>query len=170
MKMPRRYFFPPIKPHPDIFGLPHMSLLGAAFESEDERSQRIAKVEAGVRAAFKATVIHLGEDQARQLFCEVVRKPKRGRGSALAEDRDYRLLESYDQAARTGESVAAIARRLRASGADLGNTEVAIAAQIRKLVKERDARRRVAAVEARYWRMAMRREPPTLLSETLSKK
>jgi hypothetical protein len=145
---------------PDIFGL-HHPLLAAGCESDAERQQRFAKVEAGVIAAFKAAVHHLGEDAARELFNRVLRRPKRGRGKALAADRDARLLKAYD-AAPEGESIASIARRLRAEGKELGNTAVAIATQIRKLVAERKKSERRARVEARRWRMAMRNEPPTL--------
>jgi hypothetical protein len=118
-------------------------------------------VQAGVIAAFKAAVHHLGEDAARELFSSVLRRPKRGRGKALAADRDARLLKEYD-AAPESESIASIARRLRAEGTQLGNTVAAIATQIRKLVDERKERDRRARVEARRWRMATRNEPPTL--------
>ena len=57
-------------------------------ESDAERQKRFAKVEAGVIAAFKAAVHHLGEDAARELFNRVLRRPKRGRGKVLAADRD----------------------------------------------------------------------------------
>src|SRR5580704_2812203 len=136
MKMPQRPIFP-VAPPPDIFGLRHLSLLGQACESKAEMQKRVATVEAGVAAAFKAAVGHLGEDEARRLFARVTRRPKRGLGRMLAPDRDARLLAEYDAAARTRESVAALARRLRANGTELGNTEGAIETQIRKLVKER---------------------------------
>ena len=60
MKMPRRPWYPPTKPRPDIFGLHHVTILAAAGESNAERRQRVAKVEAGVAADFKAAVHHLG--------------------------------------------------------------------------------------------------------------
>jgi hypothetical protein len=158
----------PSKPRPDIFGLHYMTLLHLAGESAAERAKRVAEVEAGVRAAFKAAIHHLGEADARALFAKVLRRPKRGRGKALAEDRDARLLRAYDDA-RRGESIAAIARRLRAEGIQWGNTAPAIATQIRKLVSARKKRDYLAKVEARRWRMAMRNEPPTLLSGAVSR-
>lgn len=164
MKMPVRPWFPPMNFRPDIFGLHHVTILGAACESDAERAQRLAKVEAGVTAAFKAAVHHIGEDQARQLFRKALRRPKRGPGRILAVDRDRRLLAAYDEAVKNGETVAALARRLRAPGIELGNTPAAIAAHIRRLVKGREQRARAAAIEARRWRMAMRDDPPTLLS------
>src|SRR5260370_21694591 len=98
MKMPRRPFYPVPLP-PDIFGLRHLSLLGQAFESEAETRKRIATVEEGVEAAFKAAVEHLGEEEARRLFTRVLRRPKLGQGKMLAPDRDTRLLKEYDAAA-----------------------------------------------------------------------
>jgi hypothetical protein len=87
----------------------------------------------------------------------------------LAPDRDARLLKEYDAASRKGESVAALARRLRTKGIKLGNTEGAIATQIRKLVKERKTRERASTFEARRWRMATRGET-SLLSAAKSEK
>jgi hypothetical protein len=117
-----------------------------------------------VIAAFKAAVHHLGDDDARKLFNQVLQRPKRGRGKSLSADRDTLLLKTYDEA--PGESIASIARRLCAHGTQLGNTAAAIATQIRKLVKEREERR--ARVEARRWRMATRNEPPSFLSSATS--
>jgi hypothetical protein len=170
MKMPRRPFYPPVALPLDIFGLHQLSLLGEACESETEKQKRIATVEKGVVAAFKAAVGHLGEEAARRLFARVVRRPKRGQGKILAPDRDARSLKEHDAAIRNGETVAALARRLRADGIELGNTAGAIETQIRKLVKERKKRERAAAFEARRWRMAVRNEPPTLLSAAQGKK
>jgi hypothetical protein len=162
MKMPRRPFYPVTLP-PDIFGLLHPGLL--SLESEAERRKRIDTVEEGVEAAFKAAVEHLGEEEARRLFARVLRRPKRGQGKMLAPDRDGRLLKEYDAAAPKGESIAALARCLRASaGMELGNTAGATATQIRKLVKERKQREQAAAFEARRWRMATRGETGLLLS------
>jgi len=171
MKMPTRPFHPPLEPRPDILGLHHLTILGQACESDEQRQQRIAKVEQGVIAAFKAAVSHLGEDQARKLFAKAARRPKRGRGKILAADRDHRLLTAYDEAVvKNGETVAVLSRRLRNEGIELGNTASAIATQIRKLVKERKERARAAAFEARRWRMAMRNEPPTILGAAIAKK
>jgi hypothetical protein len=170
MKMPRRPFFPPTYTPPDIFGLQRLTLLGEACEATSERTRRIAKVEAGVHAAFRAAIDHLGEEAARELFRIVLRKPKRGAGKALAPDRDQRLLAAYD-ALQSGESVAALARRLHASiGIELGNTPEAIESHIGQLVKKREKLRRAAAIDARQWRMAMRNEPPTLLGGLMRKK
>jgi hypothetical protein len=168
MKMPSRPFYP-IELPPDIFGLRLLSILGKACESKTETAQRIATVEKGVMAAFKAAVGHLGEDEARLLFARVMRRPKRGPGKLLAPDRDVRLLEEYDAAIKKRETVTALARRLRVDGITLGNTEGAIATQIRKLVKEREKREVTAALEARRWRMATRGEI-SLLSIATSKK
>jgi hypothetical protein len=135
-----------------------------------DTKKRIATVEDGVIAAFKAAVRHLGEEEARRLFKRVMRRPKRGQGKVLAPDRDARLLEEYDAAVREGETVAALAKRLRvAAGIELGNTAGAIEAQIRKLVREREKRRRAAAFEARRWRMATRGET-SILSSAKSEK
>lgn len=166
--MPRRPFYPPVVIPPDILGLQHLGLLTG--ESEAETRRRIAAVEAGVEAAFKAAVEHLGEEDARRLFARVVRRPKRGQGKGLAPDRDARLLKEYDAAARNGETVAALARRLHTAGIELGNTADAIETQIRKLVKERNRRQRAAAFEARRWRMATRRETSLLSGEYSEKK
>ena len=67
------------------------------------------------------------------------------------------LPKTYDEA--PGESIASIARRLRAEGKRLGNTAAAIATQIGKLVKERQKRQRRELVEARRRPMATRNEP-----------
>jgi hypothetical protein len=163
MKMPKRPWYPLVSDRPDIFGLQHITILGAACETDTAREKRFARVEAGVTAAFRAAIHHLGEDEARALFNRVMRRPKRGRGKVLALDRDARLLKAYDTALE-GDSIAAIARRLRSEGVDLGNTAGAIARHVRKLVEERKEKERRARVEARRWRMAMRNEPPTLAS------
>jgi hypothetical protein len=169
MKMPSRPFYPPVVVPPDIFGLHNLSLLSRACETAAEKQKRIAAVEQGVAAAFKAAVDHLGEQEARQLFARVVRRPKRGLGRMLAPDRDARLLAEYDAAVESHESVAMLAKRLRQGGIELGNTTPAIATQIRKLVKERKDRQHAAAFEARRWRMATRGET-SLLSSAKSKK
>lgn len=169
MKMPTRPRYPDIKPRPDIFGLYHVTLIHRACETEAELQQRIAKVEAGVKAAYDPAVHHLGETAARSLFVKMTQAQKRGRGKALAPDRDARLLEAYDTRAR-GESITSIARRLRAQGTKLGNTAPAIEKQIRKLVKERTEREHKAKVEARRWRMATRNDPPTLLAGVISRR
>ncbi len=119
MKMPRRTFFPIYKQPNDIFGLQHVTVLGQAGETDTERRRRIAKVEAGVADAFKAAVHHLGEDEARQLFLRVMRRPKRGPGKTLARDRDHRLLKAYDEAVANGESIASLAKRLHGEGQSL---------------------------------------------------
>jgi hypothetical protein len=167
MKMPKRPWYPNVQPRPDIFGLHHVTLLGTACETPAERQKRVEKVEAGVKAAFKAAVHHLGADAARKLFVKATHRPMRGRGAGLAPDRDARLLHAYDSAPE-GESINSIARRLRSQGTELGNTVGAIAKQIRKLVEERKKREYRARVEARRWRMAMRHEPPTLLEQAVS--
>jgi septal ring factor EnvC (AmiA/AmiB activator) len=144
-----------------------------ACESEAEKQKRIATVEKGVVAAFRAAVRHLGEEEARLLFARAVRRPKRGPGKTLAADRNARLLKEYDIALRRGESVAALAKRLHAADGkprELGATPGAIQTQIRKLVKERKKRERDAAFEARQWRMATRNEPPSLLAAATSEK
>ena|SRR5579864_8256427 len=106
-------------------------------------------ISAGVIAAFEAAVYHRGEDAARELFSRVLRRPKRGRGKALAADRDARLLKAYD-AVPEGESIASIARGLRAVGTQLG----------KRRARYHDPNPQ-APVEARRWPMAMRNEPPT---------
>jgi len=170
MKMPRRPFFPPVNQPPDIFGLHTLTLVGQACETATERAQRVAKVEAGVHAAFRAAISHLGEAEARELFRSALQKPKRGVGKALAPDRDQRLLTAYDER-QSGETIAALARRLHAEvGKELGNTPKAIETQIGQLAKAREKRRRAAAVQKRLWRMAMRHEPPTILGEIARKK
>lgn len=143
----------------------HVTIIGAACESDVERAQRFAKVVTGVTAAFKAAVHHVGEERARQLFQKVLRRPKRGPGRALAIDRDRRLLAAYDEAVKTDETIASISRQLsKQYGVKLGNTPAAIEAHIRRLVKARKQRERAAAFEARRWRMATRNEPPTIAS------
>ena len=157
MKMPQRPWFPPTTPQLDIFGLQTPTFLGQACESEPEKQKRIAKVEKGVADAFTAAVRQLGEDAARDLFTRVMRRPKRGRGKTLAPDREWRLLKEYD-ARPGGESVAALAKRLRAEGMELGATQDAIEFAIREAVRGRKQRERAAAFEARRWRMATRGE------------
>jgi hypothetical protein len=157
MKMPQRPWYPPATPQLDIFGLPHLSFLGAACETPPEKQKRIAQVEKGVTDAFTATVHQLGEDAARDLFARVMRRPKRGRGKTLAPNREWRLLQEYD-ARGPGESVAALAKRLRVEGMELGATQDAIEFAIREAVKGRKQRQHAAAVDARRWRMATRGE------------
>ena len=168
--MPELSFFPHVSLKPDIFGLRHVTIAGQACENEQDMRKRVDAVEKGIAAAFRAAVSHLGEEEARLLFAQVVRRPKRGQGKMLAPDRDARLLKEFDAVVLTGETVAALARRLRADGLELGNTEGAIATQIRKLVKERKKREHAAAVNSRRLRMAMRKQPPTILSAAMNKK
>jgi hypothetical protein len=165
--MPARPFFPgqlgAMKP--DIFGLHTQSLLSVAGETEGERKARVDTVKTGIRAAFNAAVDHLGEEQARKLFQDVLRKPRqRGASKHLAADRDQRLLAAYDERPH-GETVAALARRLHEmkDAKKLGQSAEAIETQIGQLVKTRTKERRTKAREERRWRMAMRNEPPTLL-------
>jgi hypothetical protein len=68
MKMPRRPFYPIALP-PDIFGLRHPGLL--SFESEAETRKRIAAVEKGVQAAFKAAIDHSGEKEGAATLLRV---------------------------------------------------------------------------------------------------
>jgi hypothetical protein len=83
-------------------------------------------------------------------------------------NRDVRLLRAYDDAHK-GESIAAIARRLRAQGTELGNTAEAIAKQIRVLIGARKKQDHRSRVESRRGRMATRNEPPTLLGGAFSR-
>jgi len=70
MKMPRPTYFPMLAKQPnDFFGLQHLSLLAQVCETEPERRRRVEKVEAGVAKAFRAAVHHLGENEAREIFC-----------------------------------------------------------------------------------------------------
>ena len=167
MKMPRRPFFPgQLKSHPDIFGLHHITILGQAAESDADKKKRKDTVEKGVLAAFRAAVHHLGEDEARKTFKQVLRRPKRGKGKAHAADRDARLLKAYDAATEKNESIAALAKRLHKSeGQQLGSTPGAVETQIRKLVNARKAAKHEAKKQARSWRMATRGEA-TILSGT----
>jgi hypothetical protein len=168
MKMPRRPFYPGLLP-PDIFGLRSPGIL--TLESEIDTRKRVAAVERGVEATFRAAVEHLGELPARQLFAQVLRRSKRGRGKALAPDRDARLIREYDTAVSKSESVASLARRLHNNvGMELGNTPKAVETQIRKLVKERKQRERDAMLQARRWGMATQGEEQGLLSGTVPKK
>ena len=157
MKMPLRPWYPPATPQLDIFGLQTPTLLGEACEKAPEKQKRIAKVEEGVADAFRAAVRHLGEEEARDLFKRVMRRSKRGRGKTLAAHREWRLLQEYD-ARPKGESVAALAKRLRAEGMELGATQDAIEFAVREAVKSRKQRQHAAAVDARRWRMATRGE------------
>lgn len=166
MKMPSRPWLPPVEPLTDIFGLRHVTILGAACESTTEHQRRVAKVKAGVMAALQAAVHHLGEEAARELFNRVLRRPKRGAGKAIAANRDAILLSAFDAA--PDKSTMSIARQLHAESKRLGNTPEAIATQIRKLVRERDKQKRKARVEARRWRMATRNEPPTILGAAVA--
>lgn len=170
MKMPSRPFYPPMSDVRDIFGLRRVTILGAACESDAEREKRIDAVEAGVEAAFRAAVHHLGEVEARKLFAIVVRKPKRGLGKVHASDRDHRLLKAFDESVLKGETIAALSRRLFATDKGLGNTVGAIATQIRKLRDDRTELARKQSREVRRWRMALRNEPPTILSSARSRK
>jgi hypothetical protein len=169
MKMPRRPFYPVEMP-PDIFGLPYLSLFHRACEDEPAKQRRLTTVEKKVLATFEAAKDHLGEEAARRLFIHVTRRSKRGQNKLFAPDRDARLLKEYD-ALKDGEPIASLARRLRHTyGTELGSTAAAIAAQVRKLVKERTIRDRKGALEARRWRMALSKEKPTLLSMAVSEK
>jgi hypothetical protein len=166
MKMPSRPFFPgTMEPRPDIFGLHHMTIMGEACESKEEKQKRIATVEKGVLAAFKAAVAHLGEDQARQLFKRIPRRTKRGRGKTHINDRDIQLLRELD-ASPKGESITALAKRLHTTyPGQLGYSPEAIATQIRKLIKARKNSERATKVQSRYWRMATRNEKKSFLSD-----
>jgi hypothetical protein len=166
LKMPTRPWYPPMEPLKDIFGLHHVTILGAVCESAVERQRRVTRVKAGVLEAFRAASHHLGEEVARELFKQVLRRPKRGVGKSIAADRDAILLAAFDAA--PGESIASIARKLHAKRQRLGNTPAAIAAQIRKLVQERNEREYRRRVEARRWRMATRNEPPSLISSAVA--
>lgn len=172
MKMPGRRSFPGmLKPRPDIFGLHHLTILGAACETEADRKKRTATVEAGVLAAFKAAMMHLGEDEARDLFQRVLRRPRRGNSKTVDPNRDAILIKAHETAVENGENVAALARRLHAMhGVRLGNSPQAIETQIRKLVREQDKRDHEAKKKARYWRMATRGEPKTLAHGILTEK
>jgi hypothetical protein len=157
MKMPQRPFYFPTTPQLDIFGLQTPTILGTACEKAPEKQKRIATVEEGVANAFRAAVRHLGDEEARDLFKRVIRRPKRGRGKTLAAHREWRLLQEYD-ARPKGGSVAALAKRLRAESMELGATQDAIEFAIGKAVKSRKQREHAAAVDARRWRMATRGE------------
>jgi hypothetical protein len=163
MKMPRRNIFPDLlKPRADIFGLPVQTILGQAIETPEAKRKRIETVEKGVISAFKAASVHLGVDEARQLFKEVIRKPKRGKGKWLAANRDFVLLREFDWR-KERESIAELAKRLHAAKElKLGSTPGAIAAQIRKLRDAREKSERKAKKQARYWRMATRHEKTLL--------
>lgn len=172
MKMPGRRFFPlSTNPPPDIFGLERLTLLSEACLTDDERQARRATIRDHLEKAFKDARRQLGEDDARSLFGEVMRKPKRGAMKTLAADRDYQLLRAYD-AREDGETVKTLAERLYADGKGkaLGQSADAIRRQIFAVVEQRRKRERESAVRARYQRMAARNDPPTLAQLFLSGK
>jgi hypothetical protein len=155
---------------PDMFGLHSLTLVGEACLTEAERRERVAIIEARVSETFKAAVRQLGEDEARKLFHRASRKRKRGATKLLAPDRDHQLLIAYDSR-EPGETVMALATRLHAkSKRALGNSASAIVRQIQRVVKAREDRRRGAALDSRYMRMATRHEPPPLAEIALDAK
>jgi hypothetical protein len=87
VKMPGRRFFPfPRNLPPDIFGLKRLTALGEVCLTEDERQARRATIRDHLKRAFKNACRQLGEDDARSLFGEVMRKPKRGVMKTLARE------------------------------------------------------------------------------------
>jgi hypothetical protein len=89
MRMPGRRFFPFLtKLPPDIFGLERLTLLSEACLTDDERQARRMTIRDHLEKAFKDAYRQLGEEAARALFVEVMRKPKRGAMRTLAPDRD----------------------------------------------------------------------------------
>lgn len=170
MKMPSHPIFPSINPQADIFGLPYLTVLEEACESEKERQRRIDTIERIVGETFKAAVTQLGENDARDTFRRVLRRPKRGLGTALDQNRDVVLLAAHAEAKAGGIKTTELARRLfKTHGKTLGNTAKAIETQIRKVVKEQRKRDQLAARCHRYQRMATRNIPPSLLSMDFKK-
>lgn len=174
MKMPERRFglfsYPP---KPDIFGLHHLTILSEACLSDAERKERVAKIEAFVAKTFKAATYQLGDEQSRQLFARVLRRAKRGQGKAHVADRDLRLLKAYFDAGGDGKavSIAALAKKLHAAnGTKLGSSPHAIAVRIGKLLREQAKSQKERAIQQRYWRMAARHDPPTILGAHPRKK
>jgi len=157
---------PPARQMLDCFGL-RPPLIA---ESEDGTRSRVALVKKGVADAFAAAVTHLGDEQARELFTSVARRLKRGKGKSLASDRDAQLLAALEAAQRIGETIPALARRLHVERKlELGNSPQAIDTQIRKLLKERSARKRTAELAAQRWHQ-MFPTSPTIVSRALDKK
>ena len=139
-------------------------------ESEDDTRSRVALVKKGVADAFAAAVRHLGDEEARELFASVARRQKRGKGKSLASDRDTQLLAAVESAQRVGETIPALAKRLHVErNRELGNSPQAIETQIRKLLKERSAKKRTAKLEAQRWRQ-MSPPSPTIVSGVREKK
>lgn len=156
----------PVRQMLDCFGL-RPPLIA---ESEDDTRSRVALVKKGVADAFAAAVRHLGDEEARELFASVARRRKRGKGKSLASDRDTQLLAALESAQRIGETIPALAKRLHVERKrELGNSPEAIETQIRKLLKERSAKKRTAELEAQRWRQ-MSPPSPTIVSRVLDKK
>jgi hypothetical protein len=152
---------PPRPPFPtvDEFGLPSITLLAKACESQDEREKRHRKARVFAFHAYQAVVRQLGGDDARKLFHSIASDPKRkGRKSGSTNpQRDAELLARYDaatQEALTNEDRKAVPRRVAESLAKesreqgtsfwFGNSPDAIEKQLRRLLLRRSQRQKLA--------------------------
>jgi hypothetical protein len=176
MKLPRRPFYS-VDPGPDVFGLPQLTLVELACESDIDKDKRYATIDRWLAKAFRAAVWHLGEERARELFVHVSRAAGgRGRGKSFAADRDAQLLAAYDEGQGRGKALRTIARELYEATSTLpehqrlGASATAIGTQMRKLLTERDDHRKKRAFEARRLRMALSAEPTILSGDFASKK
>ena len=150
---------PPRPPFPtvDEFGLPSITLLAKACESQGEREKRHRKARVFALRAYQAVVHQLGVDEARKLFQSIASDPKRrGRKSGSTNpQRDAELLARYDAAAQklmANEDRKALPRRVAEILADesreqgtpfsFGNSLDAIEKQLRRLLLRRGQRQK----------------------------
>jgi hypothetical protein len=143
----------------DRFGLP----IGSLAETDEQKRQRLADVRRSVLVYFKVVKAHFGQDEARVLFESAARR-KRGRpGGSTAYDRDELLLGLYDACVPDKTLVRIVAERLHRWRPDkMGNSPMAIARHLRRLLTNRLRRHAVFAAELEAYRAAHGQYPGLL--------
>ena len=165
---------PPPEPQLDRFGLPVLpTLLGMLGANDDVR----AKIQELAQDLFASAKVHLGEKDAHELFKQVSSKARGRPKNTKNFEYNKMLIAAYDDALpQIDESIrpslprlvaAHVTKQLRSTG-----TPEAAEKQLRKLLKERDDRKKQDAVMARARRMFLRRHGidtgPSLLGSLLA--
>jgi hypothetical protein len=155
--MGKRPWIVPVElPETDQFGLPNCWLL---IETDEQKSRRVARLQELIAEVFEKAVDHVGEDQARNFFLRVTKRPKgkHGKRTTCSPDRDRILLDAYDNAAgKTPGDKSSLPKIVgRRLWEELG-TEISVSAEgaekkLRRLLNDRKKKAAQAVADFQRW-------------------
>jgi hypothetical protein len=117
-------------------------------ETEEERRQRIGKIESLPADVFRVTAAYVGRSQAQRLFEKATKRESGGQKGSRSPERDHKLLEIYDNelAISPNVTIPEVARHIDESArGEFGNSWPSIAKHLRRLLDDR------RQTHAKFW-------------------